>query len=133
MDASTPFAPHFSLDELRCQCGCEASPEVVERLRALSWALERGFRVPIGQPVIVTSGHRCKAHNTAIGGAGSSRHIHGDAADIKILGWSGERLAGWAECQIEHGVIPQGGIGTYPAHPGLLHYDMRGTYARWAK
>lgn len=125
------FAPHFPLDELRCRCGCRTSPEVQANLRKLSWALERGFRGPIGEPVIVTSAHRCKDHNRAVNGSPDSRHLDGIAADVRIFGWTGEMLFGFAEAMIASGVLCQGGLGIYQAHPSILHYDMRGQKRRW--
>jgi hypothetical protein len=35
-----------------------------------------------GKPIIVNSGYRCEALNKAIGGAKSSQHMLGEAADI---------------------------------------------------
>ena len=36
-----------------------------------------------GQPIVVTCGYRCKALNTAVGGASNSDHLFGAAADIR--------------------------------------------------
>lgn len=43
--------------------------------------LERIREVRPG-PLRIVSGHRCCDHNAQVGGAGQSRHIAGDAADI---------------------------------------------------
>jgi hypothetical protein len=37
-----------------------------------------------GKPIIVNSGYRCEALNKAIGGAKSSQHMLGEAADITV-------------------------------------------------
>ena len=36
-------------------------------------------------PIIVTSGYRCQQLNKAVGGAKSSQHIYGQAADIRTV------------------------------------------------
>lgn len=125
-----PFAPHFTLGELRCKCGCEPSREVEARLEQLSWGLER-LRADVGQPITVISGYRCLEHNAAVGGAPKSRHIEGDAADIKTAGWTGEQLRALAERLIAAGELPEGGLGTYASKPRTLHLDQRGEHARW--
>ena len=38
-----------------------------------------------GAPIIVTSGYRCQKLNTAVGGAKSSQHMYGQAADIRTV------------------------------------------------
>lgn len=37
-----------------------------------------------GEPIYVNSGYRCKELNTAIGGAPTSQHMKGEAADITV-------------------------------------------------
>lgn len=41
------------------------------------------LREAYGKPIIVTSGFRCKELNQAVGGAKSSQHLTGEAADIR--------------------------------------------------
>ena len=38
-----------------------------------------------GKPIIVTSGYRCEKLNRAVGGAASSQHVKGEAADIRSV------------------------------------------------
>lgn len=71
------LSPHFSRREFRCR-HCEAlhGPamqlvDTLERIRALT-----------GRPLIVVSGYRCTTHNRAVGGATTSQHLVGTAADI---------------------------------------------------
>lgn len=40
------------------------------------------LRIAYGKPIIVTSGYRCEALNKAVGGASTSHHVKGMAADI---------------------------------------------------
>lgn len=68
---------HFRWREFACKhCG-EISVH-----RVLLQALEviRSKYYPAGMNI--ESGHRCRAHNASIGGAGNSQHIWGTAADI---------------------------------------------------
>ena len=124
---------HFRLSEFACKCSaCAGVPEhLLASIEGLAANLETGIRGPLGMAVSVISGYRCEAHNRAIGGASDSRHIHGDAADIQIDGLDGLWLAGWTEAQIKAGTMAQGGVGTYESKPRTLHYDTRGTRARW--
>lgn len=48
------------------------------------------LRKAYGKPIIVTSGYRCKALNKAIGGAKTSQHQYGYAADIRSVSDSKE-------------------------------------------
>ena len=50
-------------------------------LGKLSVTLDQ-LRYYIGCPVYVNSGYRCLELNKAVGGANTSRHIHGLAADV---------------------------------------------------
>lgn len=69
-------SPHFTLREFQCRC-CGAvmlSPLLLEKLEAL--------RAALGCPVVLTSGYRCRTHNSRVGGAVRSLHMRGMAADI---------------------------------------------------
>jgi len=46
------------------------------------------LRAHFGKPVIITSGYRSDKLNRAIGGARRSQHSAGEAADIKVIGFS---------------------------------------------
>ena len=75
------LSAHFSLREFRCTCGCNqviVSPALIEVLEDI-----REFS---GVPMTITSGFRCPAHNAAVGGAPSSAHLSGEAADFFVSG-----------------------------------------------
>ena len=57
------------------------APELLPRLVRTAEMLER-IRATLGVPVTVTSGYRNRAVNTAVGGATTSDHTQGHAADI---------------------------------------------------
>ena len=56
----------------------------VNRLRTLCEKVLQPVRDHFGVPIIITSGYRCPALNNAVGGAPSSQHMKGEAADFKI-------------------------------------------------
>lgn len=87
------LTPHFTLAELTRsakaeQLGIDNTPaqELVPRLVLLAELLER-IRDTLGRPVIVTSGYRCESLNIAVGGATTSDHPRGHAADIVCPGF----------------------------------------------
>ena len=67
---------HFSISEFRCPC-CGH----VKVAAALVFWLEI-FRRALGTPLKINSGCRCESRNKAVGGAASSRHLIGCAADL---------------------------------------------------
>ena len=80
---------NFSEDEFRCHCGCgQASmiPSFMFRLQRIRDVYRR--------PIVITSGHRCPAHDRAVGGAGV--HPTGHAADIRVSGGDCFALVGLA-------------------------------------
>lgn len=84
---------HFTLEELTRsnkaqQLGIDNTPppELVPRLVMVAEMLER-IRSTLGRPVVVTSGYRCETLNLAVGGATTSDHPQGHAADITCPGY----------------------------------------------
>ncbi len=84
----------------------------------------------------VKNGHRHPAYNEQIGGASLSRHIRGEAVDIVVADIDKNGRIEQEDKDIildilETEVIKdQGGIGRYPGSMSV-HYDVRGTRARW--
>jgi|SanBayMetagenome_1026888.scaffolds.fasta_scaffold164347_1 uncharacterized protein YcbK (DUF882 family) len=71
---------HFNSSEFECPCKqCKNANQYIS-LELLE-LLEK-VREAYGHPIVVTSGYRCPAHNVKIGGAKSSSHLAGLAADI---------------------------------------------------
>jgi uncharacterized protein YcbK (DUF882 family) len=73
------LSEHFKRSEFRCKCGCGADTVDYELLRVCEEVREY-----TGAPVRVMSGHRCKKHNSAVGGAKRSQHLYGRAADLQV-------------------------------------------------
>jgi len=88
------------------------------------------LRDEVKKPIKITSGYRNAEFNAKIKGASQSRHITGQAADLKIEGYTPKQVAAIIEKLIASGKMKQGGLGIYST---WIHYDVRGTAARWTK
>ncbi len=60
--------------------------EVIANLRLLARGLDRIRRL-LGHPLEISSGYRCPALNVVVGGARSSQHTQGFAADFECPGF----------------------------------------------
>lgn len=56
--------------------------EIKDNLSALIMKVLDPLREKYGKPITISSGYRCAALNKAVGGASSSQHTKGQAADI---------------------------------------------------
>ena len=125
-DGERRLAPDFKVRELRCRDGSD-TVMVDETLTVVLQCIRDHF----GKPVTITSGYRTPAHNAAVGGAKSSQHLLGRAADIRVAGVSVEDVAAYAES-----LMPDwGGVGRYPVKAGRptgwVHVDTRANKSRW--
>ena len=118
---------NFSLEEFKSKCGREIPNNVLPNIIQLAKNLQV-LRDAVGKSISITSGYRSTQHNKKIGGAKDSQHVTGMAADIKVTGMTPKEVALVIEGLIESGKMKQGGIGIYPS---WVHYDIRGTKARW--
>ena len=80
------------------------------------------IRDHFGKAITINSGYRCSVHNKAVGGTKSSRHLHGEAADIVVSGVEPKEVAKYAES------IGIKGIGLYDT---FVHIDTRTTRSFW--
>lgn len=111
------ISENFFLREFECRDGSHQVAlrhELLDKLQQL--------REEAGRPVIITSGYRNPAHNRAVGGSPTSRHLTGEAADIRVPGLHPDEVAQLAAAA---GFT---GIGIYP---GFTHVDIRPVPARW--
>ena len=125
-DGERRLAPDFKVRELRCRDGSD-TVMVDETLTVVLQCIRERF----GKAVTITSGYRTAAHNAAVGGAKSSQHLLGRAADIRVAGVSVEDVAAYAES-----LMPDwGGVGRYPVKAGRatgwVHVDTRQNKSRW--
>ena len=87
------LSSHFELNELivselaaRRGIANDPTPEVIDNLRRLCQSVLEPLRVKLGRPVVITSGYRCAALNSAVGGSPTSHHVLGRAADVVVPG-----------------------------------------------
>jgi len=122
---------HFSMSEFACKCGCSAQISIAPDLIRL---LEH-LRVSTGEPILITSGARCKEHNKRIGGAPNSWHVprYGTntlyASDITY--WDSKKRGKMEilKLYVLADDFNARGIGLYN---GRIHVDQRPTKrARW--
>lgn len=84
---------HFTLDELThsqaaARRGLPNEPDgpAQDNLRSLVANVLDPLREALGRPIVVSSGYRSPRVNKAVGGAASSQHVLGQAADITVPG-----------------------------------------------
>jgi uncharacterized protein YcbK (DUF882 family) len=118
---------NFSLQEFNSKCRRPIPNRVLPNIIELAKNLQV-LRDAVGKSITITSGYRSPEHNAKIKGAKNSQHITGMASDIKVAGMTPKEVALVIEGLIESGKMKQGGIGIYPS---WVHYDIRGTKARW--
>jgi uncharacterized protein YcbK (DUF882 family) len=121
---------NFNRQEFDCKDGTIVPKEFINNLIELAVNLQV-LRDYIKEVVSVTgSGYRTESHNNKIKpkGAKNSQHLTAKAADINAVNYTPKSLAAVIEKLIADGKMKQGGIGIYK---GFVHYDIRGTRARW--
>ena len=106
---------HFKREEAACSCGCGFDAADIDVLKILE-----KVRYHFNAAVIVNSWCRCEDYNILIGGAKSSQHVLGKAADFTVIGVPPsvvqEYLKNW-----------KGGLGSYE---NFTHVDV-GRKRRW--
>jgi len=72
--------PHFTPDELRCRCACNAvvvDTDLLDTLEDLRRELQR--------PMPISSGYRCASRNVLVSGTGpNGPHTTGSAVDVAV-------------------------------------------------
>ena len=88
------ITPHFTTDEMLRSATASAKgitnaidATSLNNLHTLCERVLEPARERYGKPIPITSGYRCKALNTAVGGVANSQHLTGEAADLP---WSKE-------------------------------------------
>lgn len=90
---SERLSENFRVREFACKCGrCE---KILIDDALVQWLQK--LRDHFGVSVNVNSGYRCSTHNAAVGGASTSHHMRGQAADIRVKGVAPKEVAAYAE------------------------------------
>ncbi|MCL2828368.1 MAG: D-Ala-D-Ala carboxypeptidase family metallohydrolase [Oscillospiraceae bacterium] len=109
------LSPNFTVREFRCRCNRHDDVRICDDLVRFLQAI----RTALGVPVTISSGHRCAAHNRAVGGASGSFHLQGRAADFTAVGRTPEQVAIAAERVGAPGII------RYTGNRNFVHIDTR--------
>ena len=116
------LSAHFNRSEFLCKCG-NCTMYAVDH--SLVEELEK-VRTHYGEPITITSGNRCVAHNKAEGGAMYSKHLLSLAADFIVKNIPAKEvyklLDAWHPYR--YGVI---------LYPTWVHFDVRSTKYRDVK
>jgi zinc D-Ala-D-Ala carboxypeptidase len=92
------LSPNFQLSEFTDnKHGIANVPEEKHIKALILWCMNIGepLREHFKKPVVITSGFRCEALNRAVGGATSSQHTKGEAADFHIPGVPNAEIWGY--------------------------------------
>lgn len=122
----TQLSPHFNVQEFRCKDGIQhdilIADELWQTLEKLFTRLECGY-------ITINSGHRCQAHDKAVGGSGAGYHVSGYAADIRCYDKHGKIISSKLVCCAAQDV-GFGGIANIDASYQNTHVDCRPS-GRW--
>jgi hypothetical protein len=82
------FLEEFVKSETANRSGLDNTPDIdaIANIHQLVLTILQPLRDASQRPIVVTSGFRSKELNEKIGGAKNSQHMHGQAADIYMLG-----------------------------------------------
>lgn len=121
---------YFKLDDFKCKCNKCQIPENVPSDRLIEILCE--IREHYNAKITINSGYRCKEHNARVGGAASSQHTIGSAADFVVEGVKTDEVHQYV--LEKYGDEPLGiAVKHNPknAYAGFVHIDTRGKKARW--
>jgi len=120
---------NFRLQEFQSGDKADFPAAVLINLSKLAKNLQV-LRNELKQSITITSGYRSPKHNRAVGGVVNSQHVLGKASDLQAQNTTPKQLAVLIEKLILERKMDEGGVGIYPE---FVHYDIRGTKARWTK
>lgn len=126
--ASGGLSANFSLSEFKCHDGTAVPSRYLPNVQRLARNLEALRAAFGGASIHVNSGYRSPAYNRSVGGARNSQHLYAAAADIVVAGKTARQVKAKIEELIRSGAMEEGGVGLYSS---FVHYDVRGSRARW--
>lgn len=138
-DFDPQLTKNFHIDEFACKDGTGVPWNLIANVKELAENLQvlrdelnaedkaKNPKAPeVG--ISINSAFRNDSYNAKIGGAPESEHEDCQAADITRKGRTPNQIAEKIEQLIKSKKMKQGGIGIYKS---WVHYDTRGTAARW--
>jgi len=115
LEGDIKLSEHFKISEFVCRDPKDLPQKVFIEMELIQ-KLEK-LRSLLKMPLIVTSGYRTQKWNESVGGSPRSRHLLGQAADIRMDGhYDTDRITVFA---VNAGFK---GIGLYD---GFIHLDIR--------
>jgi hypothetical protein len=118
---------NFKMSQFDCSDGTKVPNQYTGNVYKVMEQLEI-IRAAAGTNIRINSGYRTKSKNTSVGGKRDSQHLLGKATDITANGKTPKQLHDLILKLINDKKILQGGLGLYST---FVHYDIRGTAARW--
>ena len=118
---------NFSLSEFACKYGTTVPYQYMPNVQELANNLQV-LRDYLQRPIYINSAYRSPEHNANVGGSPRSQHLYARAADIRVDGMKSKEVHEAIESLIDSQDMKQGGLGLYDT---FVHYDIRGTKARW--
>lgn len=114
------LSANLSRHEFKCKCGnCDYDTVDKELVDVI-----QDVREHFNQPVTITSGNRCPTHNASVGGAKTSYHVRGRAADIQVKNISPSEVQEY----LDNKYPDKYGLGRYE---NFTHIDTRTNKGRW--
>jgi zinc D-Ala-D-Ala carboxypeptidase len=118
-------SPHFTLAELtRTNCRIANStdcPVICGCLQDVCLNILEPVRSHFDQAVIIHSGYRSPAVNTAIGGSKTSQHCRGQAVDFHVAGHSVHEVAQWVSENLDFDQLILENFVPHLASSGWVH------------
>lgn len=120
----------FLVSQTAARRGIDNTPssEIIARLEALCRHVLQPLRDHYLRPVTISSGYRSPALNRAIGGASSSQHCRGEAADFEIPGISNVEVARWMQASLNYDQLILEFYTPGDPNSGWVHVSWRPNY-----
>lgn len=118
---------NFKRSEFDSKDGSVMPDSVLKNIKELAKNIQI-IRDELGSSITINSGYRSPKHNASVGGEKNSKHILGQAGDLSQKKITPKQLYDLIEKLIKDGKVKEGGLGLYNT---FVHYDIRGTKARW--
>jgi len=122
------LSKNISRSEIECKCGCGTDTIDAETIKAVQDTCDHFAKVLDVKKVhlVITSGIRCKEHNSKVGGSNRSQHVQGRAIDFVIVGVEPSDVYRY----LDKKYTGRYGVGSYET---FTHLDSKtGNARRWS-